>query len=276
MSLETLNPPRRPSPLGPPGPDQFHSDPLATFPAAGPPAPGSALLAGGGGARTHAQMRLHRRRNCPEPGEVGRSCSGSRGRRRSGHWAVACRRLLCGRRAGPIGSARPHSPHHGQQEPQPLGPRTHARMRLRRRRNCPELGEAGRSCSGSRGRRQSGDWAAACSHLRCAAGQLVSGFEEVNAALGGGRAPDAAWSTSDQPSGHGLLWLGGCSAVAGLRWDGGCACQRLDLLPIPSRPGAASASPYSRGARLAVSLLLGGETLLSGCGAAAGSGSVRR
>nr|XP_031529361.1 uncharacterized protein LOC107032852 isoform X2 [Vicugna pacos]XP_031529362.1 uncharacterized protein LOC107032852 isoform X2 [Vicugna pacos]XP_031529363.1 uncharacterized protein LOC107032852 isoform X2 [Vicugna pacos]XP_031529364.1 uncharacterized protein LOC107032852 isoform X2 [Vicugna pacos] len=95
MSLETLNPPCRPSPLGPPGPDQFHSDPLATFPAAGPPAPGSALLAGGGGARTHARMRLRRRRNCPELGEAGRSCSGSRGRRQSGDWAAACSHLRC-------------------------------------------------------------------------------------------------------------------------------------------------------------------------------------
>ncbi|KAB1271252.1 hypothetical protein Cadr_000008761, partial [Camelus dromedarius] len=131
-------PPRHPASLGPPGPDWFRSAPLATSRAAGAPARGSALAAGGGGARTHARMSQLGRRNCPERGEAGRSCSGSRGRRRSGDWAAACCRLHCCRRAGK-------------------------------------------------------------------GALLVPGFGEANAAPGGRRAPDGPGSTSDQPSGHGLL-----------------------------------------------------------------------
>ncbi|XP_072800846.1 uncharacterized protein [Vicugna pacos] len=69
-------------------------------------------------------MRLRGRLNCPELGEAGRSCSGSRGTRRSGDWAAACRRLLCGRRAGLI----PHRPAPRQARIMgsvPLGPARH-------------------------------------------------------------------------------------------------------------------------------------------------------
>ncbi|XP_032318251.1 translation initiation factor IF-2-like [Camelus ferus] len=88
-----------PGPGPGPGPDRFRSSLLATSRAAGAPDRGPALAAGGGGARTHARMRRRGRRIGPVRGKAGRSCSGSRGGRRSGDWAAACCRLRCCRRA---------------------------------------------------------------------------------------------------------------------------------------------------------------------------------
>nr|XP_031291387.1 uncharacterized protein LOC116147823 [Camelus dromedarius] len=73
------------------------------------------------------------------------------------------------------------------------------------RRIAPLRVKAGRSCSGSRGRRRSGDWAAAYVRFVChrrAAFTRLWGSE-----CGPG-------STSDRPSGHGLLPRGVCVAVA--------------------------------------------------------------
>ncbi|XP_074205095.1 uncharacterized protein LOC141574261 [Camelus bactrianus] len=159
------------------GPDRFRSAPLATSRAAGASARGSALAAGEGGARTHAWANAPARTpELPGAWEAGCSCSGSLGRRRSGDWAAAGRRLRCRRRAGPDrfrSSLLATSRAAGAPARGPAlaagggGARTHARMRRRGRRIGPVRGKAGRSCSGSRGGRRSGDWAAACCRLRC-------------------------------------------------------------------------------------------------------------
>nr|XP_031290325.1 serine/threonine-protein phosphatase 1 regulatory subunit 10-like [Camelus dromedarius] len=165
--------PAPPPPLVPPGPDRFRR-PYWHIRAAGAPARGPALAAGGGGARTHARMRRRGRRIGPVRGKAGAPAAAPE---EEGCLGLGCRLLsspLLPRQA-PIGSARPYWPHPEQQEPQPRGPRcggrrrerTHARMRRRGRRIGPVRGKAGRSCSGSRGGRRSGDWAAACCRLRC-------------------------------------------------------------------------------------------------------------
>ncbi|XP_074205097.1 uncharacterized protein LOC141574267 [Camelus bactrianus] len=169
------------------GPDRFRSAPLATSRAAGAPARGSALAAGEGGARTHAWANAPARTpELPGAWEAGCSCSGSLGRRRSGDWAAAGRRLRCRRRAGPdrfrssllATSRAAGAPARGSALPARGGEaRTHARSRRRRCRICLERGEAGRSCSGSRGRRRSGDWAAACCRLHCC--RRAGGCSEV-------------------------------------------------------------------------------------------------
>ncbi|XP_032318252.1 translation initiation factor IF-2-like [Camelus ferus] len=167
----------------------------------------------------------------------------------------------------PIGSARPHSPHPVQQEPQPEGPRlrrekegrarTHGRMRQRGRQKLPGAWEAGCSCSGSLGRRRSGDWAAAGRRLRCRrrAGNgapLLPGFGEANAAPGGGRAPEGPGSTSDGPQ------VMACSREAGALLSRSCGRKGVAranswICYDPSRPWGGLCYPMFAGCTLAVS-----------------------
>ncbi|XP_074204033.1 uncharacterized protein LOC141574140 [Camelus bactrianus] len=115
------------------------------------------------------------------------------------------------------------------------------------RRIAPLRVKAGRSCSGSRGRRRSGDWAAAYVRFVChrRAGKLLLGFGEANA--GPGALPTGPQVMACSREAFALLSR---SAVGrGLR------VRTPGFVTDSSRPGASSATPCSRGARLAVSRL---------------------